>query len=238
MTTLADLDGFARPTGYAETEHSGVLKPVFGSIGAQHVRFEMASEYSGVDSLLAGKEVRRPIEVCLIQNDRFCTVPLRVGRPPDPDKSGDVGIASELSHDQQVVLAPIYERFRTQKESDETDIIGWDVITDMERRLLIKHTVWTVEQLAAFSDEDLFRLGPSGKDLRERAKRHVRSKVEAKVPDYSAELDQLRSEKTELAERLERLEAAYHEREQVQGPEKRKGAWAPRKVPREASREA
>jgi hypothetical protein len=229
MTTLADLPEFVRPTGYAPTEHTEVLKPVFGSIGAQHVRFEVAEEYSGADSLAANREVRRPVEVCLIQNDRFCTVPLRVGRPPDPSKPGDPGITSELSHEQQVVLAPVYERFKTQRESTETDIVGWDVITDMERRLLVKHGIWTVEQLAAFTDQDLFRLGPGGQDLRERAKRHVLTKTEAKAPDYSAELEQLRMEKSELAERLARLEAAHWEREGEKGKApKNKARWTPR----------
>lgn len=229
MTTLADLPEFVRPTDYLKTEHAEVLRPVFGSIGAQHVRFEVAQEYSGADSLAANREVRRPVEVCLIQNDRFSTAALRVGRPPDPSKPGDIGITSELSHEQQVVLAPVYERFKTQRESSETDIVGWDVVTDMERRLLVKQGIWTVEQLASFSDQDLFRLGPGGKDLRERAKRHVTTKQEAAAPDYSAELEQLRSEKSELAERLARLEAAHWAKEGSEDkPAKKKRTWTPR----------
>lgn len=204
------------PTGFVGTDNPVILKPTFGSIGRQYVRFELHEAYSSEDSLAQGKEVKRPVEICHIQNDKFCTAALRVGGKP--------GVSSELTAEQQRVLAPLYERFKTQKDSNETDVLVWDAVSENEKRLLAASGVYTVEQLASYSDEDLFRLGPAGQELRERGRRHMVTKQE-KAPDHTAEIARLRAEHAEElerirqkseaeSERLRRLEAAYYAREE------------------------
>jgi hypothetical protein len=100
----------------------------------------------------------------------------------------------------------------------------WDAVSDMERRQLVAAGIYSVEQLTGFSDEDLFRLGPGGQDLRERARRHMVSKLEKTKPDHSAEiatlraehaseLERIRTESSEREERLRKLEETYYARE-------------------------
>lgn len=190
MTTLpAEL---IRPKGFEQTDSPHVMKPTFGSVGSQYVRFHVHLEYSGSDSEAKGIEVKRPIELCEIQNDKFTRVPIRV---------------NDLSPRQKVELAPLYERFKSQKDSNETSIADWEAITDMEKGLLMTSGVYTVEQLDAFGDEELYKLGPSGKDLKLRASRHVRAK---RGPDVD-KVEELRREMQLIIEENKRLQAKEHE---------------------------
>lgn len=203
-----------KPVSFEQTLQPGVLKPTYGSLGSQYVRFHVHKEYNGADSTVAGKEVYRPIEVCEFQNDRFTRCPIRV---------------KDLSAKQKVELAPIYERFRTQKESDETAVTEWDAVTDLEKGFLMTAGVYTVEQLGKFEDTELHRLGPGGTDLRLRARRHMRTKEDAKpkaADELKNEIALLRAEKEDQNARMKALEEKFFKQEAEKAAAKKEAASA------------
>lgn len=187
------------PTGFAD-----VLKPVFGSLDNLYCEFRIHKEFSNAESKLAGKEVQREMEVLMIQTDRFSRVPLKVG---DPAK----GIVGELTPEMQFKTAELYERFKTQKDSTDTLIYHWEAVSDMEKGQLASLGIYTVEQLHKMPEADIFRLGPGGKDLWERAGRHVATKKENDVGESRRELELVMDENRRIREKQEHSEKRYFE---------------------------
>lgn len=201
------------PTKFEPTGNPLVMRPTYGSIGTQHVRFYTHETYSGSDSEKAQKEVKKQVDICEIQNDKFTKVPIRV---------------NDLSRAQKAILAPLYERFKTQKDSNETQILDWDAVTDNEKIFLGQLGVMTVEQLNSFTGQDVYKLGPGAEELIARAKRHMKSKEEKNGP--TNELALLRKEKEELAARLKRLEDSYMEKEIEKAKQAAPKVGRPKKV--------
>lgn len=177
------------PESFQNTANPGVKKPLYGSLGTQHVEFMTHRKYSGKKTKEQGQEAYDEIDVLMIRNDKFSRVPKRM---------------NELTHQQKMALAPLYERFKEGKDSTDTNILNWGAASNEEKAHLGNIGVWTVEQIAAFADHELTRLGPDGKDLRRRARLHVKAKS-PEVDERKKELDELRALVEAQAEQIKEL---------------------------------
>jgi hypothetical protein len=194
-----------RTSNFQATSDASVYKPIYGSLGSMFAEFRVHEEYLGGESARVGREVKRPVEIVIIQSDKFSRVPKRVG-------NWETGEASELSRKEQIDLAPLYERFKAQKDSTDTNILNWEAVTDMEKGHLAQLGIWTVEQLHNMQEHERFRLGPGWKDLHDRAVRHIATKRgDDERSERERELELLREENRKLAEKQKESEERYFE---------------------------
>lgn len=198
---------------WTPTAFNGVQKAVAGSVGSMYAEFRVHEEYSGADSILQDREVKRPVEICLIKTDRFSVVPLRVGKLPTAEDRRM--IRSEMTRQQEIDLSPLYERFRSQRESTDTSIFTWEAVNDMERGHLGGLGVFTVEQLHNTPKEQRYRFGPAGEELWTRADRFIRTKKENDPDEKKKELELLRAEREANGRRIEELERKYLELQEM-----------------------
>lgn len=155
------------------TAQKGVLNAVVGSRGTQLVRFFMHKEYDDKSSRALGKEVFKPIEMVAFKNDQYSEYTCRV---------------EDMTEEQRIGTAELYQRFLEQKDSNETAIEAWELVSEGERNSLLRQGYKTVEQIAAHGEHELYRLGVSGRELRDRALRHVMAKEENNKRDVAAEM--------------------------------------------------
>lgn len=215
---------------FEPTATGGVLKPLFGSVGAQAVEFREIEIYDGVASMKKEREVRRKEEVCLIKNDKFSTAAVRV---------------KDMQPWQIKAYGGLYDQFKEQRESNETRIARWDAINDNNKAQLLAAGVSTVEQLYAYPDDSVYKLGPSGKEFKELAKRHLDTKHDN---DPKVEIELLLKENARLkAEAKEKEEAffkaqaliAEQEKEELEaacgGKKKPKGKPKPKSTEEESN---
>lgn len=162
------------------TQSPHIMKPVFGTINQQFVQFSVEYMYNEQKSKELNYEHMDAIEICEITNDPKCTVKHTVGN---------------LNAWQRQAFAELYARFKDQKDSLDTEIHAWVAIKPSEKALLEHCGYRTVEQLANAAQEYVARLGPSGKELQERAVKHVNTKGEkVKASDYADQLAYMRQE--------------------------------------------
>jgi hypothetical protein len=141
-------------------------------------------------------------------------------------------ITSELSKKEEVALAPLYERFKNQKDSTDKSIFQWEAVSDMERGFLAQCGVFTVEQLYHTPPEMRHQFGPGGEDLWIRAERFMKAKdSRVSVPDdVREELAALRRERSEAAKREAAREADYFKmQEQLAALSAKRGPGRPKK---------
>lgn len=182
------------PTKFENTSNPHVLKPVYGSMKGVTAQFCIHDEYSGSASEKEGIEVRRPVELCMIRTDKFSNIPLRM---------------NELSPQQKIDLASLYERFKKQASSTETNVLEWDAVSDQERVHLGSLGCWTVEQLYNTPKEERYKFGPGGDDLWNRADRHMKAKGKDPASEQRKELDLVLEENKKLSARMKELEEKY-----------------------------
>lgn len=199
-----------KPEAFEKTGSPNVLRPTYGSLGSMFAEFKVHERYSGKLSQQTGTETTQPIEVCIIQTDRFSRVPKRV---------------TELSRKESIDLAPLYERFKSQQGSTDTSILEWNAVSDVEKVHLGQLGIWSVEQLHNLPEHERYRLGPGGNELWVRAERHVLGK-EAKVAKETAEakkeLHLLAEENKKLREQLEaRVEKSFERHAEIAANQKR-----------------
>lgn len=188
-------------TGFGDGGHQQVLKPTFGTVGSQYVRFRQHFKYCGAASEEQRKEVYASIDVCEIHNDKFTKAVIRV---------------KDLSPKQRVELAQLYERFKTQKDSTETEVISWDAATEMEKALMISVGAYTVESVHATPESEAYKFGPDYKDLKERARRHVeRKQGSSRSEEMATELQLVMQHNAELERKLKEAEELYFQSEQA-----------------------
>lgn len=227
---------------FAKTAYGDVLKPVFGNVDSLPAEFKVVKVYSASDSEYQGVEVEQEVEVCVIHSDKFSKVPLRVAKDLGTklDKNGvpyKARIRSELSRQQEQKLAPLYERFKKQKDSTDTNICDWQAAGDDEKAFLASLGIWTVEQLNAMPEYERYRLGPSGDELWKRSERHMCTKEGRKRETATEEmlmvLEENKSIKQQMREQEQRMYEMQQKQEQLMAlMEKRKGG-RPRKNPEE-----
>lgn len=120
-------------------------------------------------------------------------------------------VTGELSKKQEVELAGLYERFRTQKDSTDKSIFDWEAVNTMERGFLAQCGVFTVEQLFHTPQEQRYQFGPGGEDLWIRAERYMKAKQgSASMPaEIREELAALRAERERQAKTNAERDAEY-----------------------------
>lgn len=215
ITNMNQLpQGFIMPTTYQQTDNPLLLKPVFGTVDGQYVRFFMHFVYAEAKSKEAGFEVMDQIEMCEIVEDSLTKAHLRV---------------KDLSRKQQMEFSDLYDRFKNRKESQGTHISQWTAISEADQALLMHCNIFTVEQLAGLQESDKHRLGPSGKELLEKAERHLRSKGEqVKASEYAQEMKLLREELEQIKAKERAREDMSHKR--LAAMAKARSAKKPKKV--------
>lgn len=243
-------EGFIMPT-MGSAVGSNVLKVVptaeavagaMGTITAEirrHKEFNQKRTQQLADEDLVG-EMCDEIELVLIKTDKYTTVPLRASNLSDPKAP----FHNELSLDQQIKLAELRERFRKNEHCGDTAIALWDALNVSEQMQLVNSGILYVEQLAAYQEHEIYKLGNGGAELVKRAQRHMAAKKPSKQEDFenqmlalvearkgeSARADEMERRYLEMQERLAAIEAGE--------PEKR-GPGRPRKsgVQKEAETE-
>lgn len=214
--------------GFVDTGTANVMRPTYGRLGMLPAVFKVEKVYSAADSIEAGREIERSVEICEIHVDKFSKVPLRVANTTAKvDESGNpildqhgkpvlMKVRSELTREQEIKLAPLYEQFKKQKDSTETNIATWQAINDHERYLLTQVGIWSVEQLNAMPQYERYRLGPAGEELWERSERHRVAKEGNKQKEATEEmLRVLEENKREREARRNLEEQMYRMQEQL-----------------------
>lgn len=185
------VDAGSQPAGVIP----GVLKAVQGSSKGLPTRVYLAKEYDDKASKAAGVEVWRERVIIGIKSDRFseCAIALE-----------------DLDIDKRIELAPLIERFHTQRDSSETDLEGWDVITDSERALLMKLGIQSIDQLAEYPDALIGQMGPIGKGCKEKALRFLTGKRQAtEAAERQEEMQLVMEENRRLAAKSDELEQKF-----------------------------
>lgn len=207
---------FIFPTVGAAQGHQGVMKATGGAVGSQAVNFKELRVFNAGDSDRLNLESYSKLTICEITNDKYTKVPLIVEGGEDRiDKNGKhVPMKCMLTRAQQIATAPIYERYKSQKGTTDTPIEMWDVIQDSEKLNLAMIGVLFVEQLASFSDVELYKLGVGGTNLRDLARRHVKGKERPHASeDFGKEMASLIEARQEESRKREALEARLLEME-------------------------
>lgn len=190
-------------------EGGQAYKPVFGSIGTLPVRFYMGSSYNEAKSAELGVETYDKEEMCEITVDKFTKHTPRV---------------KDLDRKQMLELSPLLHAFREQKDSTDTQIISWMIITEMDRAHLVSQGVYTVEQLAAFDpDQEAYRFGRGGRDLIMKARQHLAGKGQDKVKEREKEYQMLLDEVAKLRAKDKEREELYLQGQMQRADAEKKG---------------
>lgn len=198
-------ENFIIPTVVSSTQTSGVLKAVASSVGAQAVRFYVGKSYDGETSKKLNMETYKPVEMVSFKNDPYSSYDCMV---------------KDMDMEQRIKTQELYQRFIDQKDSDETQLEEWELLTEGERLQLFVGGINTVEQLAGYDDNQIHRLGIGAVALKARAQMHVAAKKPPAVTNdelilIAAENKKLREEAADrdrqfyaMQERLAKLESA------------------------------
>lgn len=129
--------------------------------------------------------------------------------PGDPRNSP----VSRVSEEHIARFPGEYKAFRAQEEFSEsgTRIDDWSVLTQAQRYSLKAMNLFTVEQIANLSDEQMQNIGMGARQLRDRAKMFLEVSEKGAVPErVAAELEakdkqvaHLTAQVAQLADRLE-----------------------------------
>ena len=198
-------ENFVIPTVGSTTQTSGVLKAVASAVGAQSFRFYVGKIYDGESSKKLNKETYKPVEMVSFKNDPYSSYDCMV---------------KDMDMEQRIKTQELYQRFIDQKDSDETQLEEWELLTEGERLQLFVGGINTVEQLAGYDDHQIHRLGIGAAALKARAQQHVAAKKPQgpstdELIMIAEENKKLRQEAAErdkaffaMQERLAKLEAA------------------------------
>lgn len=186
---------FIIPTVGESTGNNGVLKAVSGAVGTQAVKFLIEGIYDGEASKATNMEVRKPMEFVEFKNDPFSSYKCRV---------------SDMTQEQRIRTGALYEQFKTNKDSTDTPLDAWDMINENERIALLNNNIFTVEQITHFKDHEVYRLGIDGKNLRDRAVRHVNGKEAAKQSNLNDEMRAILEENKKLKLEMEEAKELYY----------------------------
>ena len=177
----------------------GALRPIFGTVGSQFIKFWVHHEYNKSKSEEKRYEVLDDVEMVEVRSasDKYMVLHKRV---------------SELSREQREQWAAIYDAFKRQVQALGTPIDSWIAIADRQKALLAHCNVLTVEQLASLNVQEVGRLGPEGPELKTKAEQHIKAKQVGKEANTSAELKELRDELESQAKKAKAKEEALYAR--------------------------
>jgi len=206
-------EGFILPT--IGTQVGGgvlVARPtaevVSGAIGTMVAEIVRHKEFNAKRTAELGDlpgEMSDEIELVLFTTDKFSKTPLRASCLNDPKRK----FHNELSLQQQVQLAELRERFRKNEHGGDTPIGLWDALSSTERGQLIAMGVLYVEQLAAYQEHEVYKLGNGGAEWVKRAQRHIQAKQPNKQEEFEKQLASVLEAKAAEKARADDMEAKY-----------------------------
>lgn len=179
--------------------------------------FDMAKVYNPVESDKCGYEVFDFIETCyqIIDRKNVATMPIRIHHC-DNRSPTMLAVPKDLlafNRDGECIggkFRDSYLRWKEGKSAPGFALRKWDVLSDSMIATLEAEGIYTVEQFAAYPRERFAARFPQEFiDAHTRAGQWVAGKeIRAKAAESAAELDKLRAENRDLAQRLSKLEAA------------------------------
>ena len=152
-------------------------------------------------------EGKDEIEIVLFHTDKYSKTPVRASCLSDPTRP----FHCELTVEQQVLLAPMREKFRKNEHGSDTPIALWDAINTSERAKLGTLGLHYVEQIAAFKEHEYYKLGNGGADLVKKAQRHVSAKAPNKSEAIEQQMQTIMAERAREREEREALEKRMFE---------------------------
>jgi len=186
---------FIIPTMGEGTSQRGIMKAVAGSSGTQQIKFFVHKIMDGKATEIANAETYKPVEMVSFRNDALSSYTCRI---------------QDMTQEQRIKSGPLYERFMNGKDSTDTQIEDWDMLNENEKIGLIQLGVVTVEQAAAYQDHEVYRLGIDGKNVRDKAIRHVRGKEVSKEQSWSEEMRAMVEENRKIKAEIEAAKDAYY----------------------------
>lgn len=206
-------EGFIMPTmGTSLGGHVLKATPtadvIAGALGTMVAEVKRHREFNAKKTEELGDlpgEMSDEIELVLITTDKFSKTPLRASCLSDPKRK----FHNELSVAQQVQLAELRERFRKNEHGSDTPIGLWDALSTTERAQLVAMGVHYVEQLAAYQEHELYKLGNGGAEWVKRAQRHVAAKSPNKQEEFEKQMASLLEAKAAEKARADEMEAKY-----------------------------
>jgi len=117
-------------------------------------------------------------------------------------------LARPLTEKDKYEYPALYERFKRNLGSEDLEIPEWKAISSGDVAFLAQKGIHTVGQLANHSEEEAARLGRTGKELWEKARRYEKAKTKNKQVDVENVVGELKARNELLEERLARLENA------------------------------
>lgn len=176
----------------SQVNQGGAYKVAFGTAGSLSAEFKIVGRFDQGKSVAEKAEIFVPEEICEIRTDRFSVY---AARPKD------------LTMEERMATAQLYRQFQEQKDSSDTRVSAWEAVGDQEKMQIMRAGFFSVEQIAALPRNEVYKLGPGGNDLHDRANWHVQRKQNERaasesetVRDMMAELEQLRKFKAEKEE--------------------------------------
>lgn len=181
---------FVIPTIGEATAQAGVLNAVAGAVGTQRVEFFMWRKYDGRSSEKLDRDVYMPVEMVRFKNDVY---------------SEYTCLVKDMNQAQRFATGPLYQRFKEQKDSTDTNIEDWDQIDEGTKMTLIRAGFLTVEQIAAHGDHESHKLGLDGHVVLKKARRTIAGKEAEQKAKESSELREARDEMLKIVEENKRL---------------------------------
>lgn len=114
-----------------------------------------------------------------------------------------------------------WERFvKNQEQHDGTPLEQWRYLNPAQVANLKSSNVFTIEELAAVSDGNLQNLGMGARDLRDRARQHLKPQDEVET--------ELRAENADLRNQVKSLHAQLEAMKNTPEPEKKRRGRPPK----------
>lgn len=215
---------FVQPVALVDTNRPGVQSAVFHNRELPFI-FKIVAVYNENKSKLLGREIYDNVEVIETKVDRFHTTVMMV----------DSAIRQRFAKE--------YNAWKAGLDLNLTAIERWEAILPGDRESLKAQGIRTVEQLAEFSEGSIAAQPAAFREIVEKARRHVKSKLP--IEDVNSEMAQaLKTMQARLAElekqnqelRFSAGAGMQEERGEVeqevsdQGAVVRRGPGRPRKV--------
>lgn len=190
---LGESPSFQIPTAYSMASGVATPKAYAGQNQKSQYFFYTIEEVNRLKSDKAGYEVKETVEIVEFKNDSKCSPAHRID-------------ASLFSMHPEILSE--YQRWKQGKVSDLTEIRSWDALTVGEMGTLIACGFYSVEQVAASTDQELMILGLGWKDIKIKADQHMKKKMrERQGLAEKAELSEVQQELAKRDAQIEEMRA-------------------------------
>lgn len=207
ITSATSMNVNGQSVPLTNVNQGGVYRASFGTAGSLSAEFKIVRRFDEGKSIAEKAEVYIPEEICEIRTDRFSVY---AARPKD------------LTPEERMATAALYRQFQEQKDNNDTRVSQWDAIGDMERMQVMRAGFYSVEQIANLPRNEVYKLGPGGAELHDRAHWHVARKANERAASESETVRDMMSELEELRKfKAQAEEAEFARHAQIAAAEKK-----------------